>query len=234
MNLRADSAIIIPAYDAAAFLGATLESVLRHAEAAHVAVVDDGSRDATAAVAERAGVACLRHTGNRGKGAALMTGLAWAESKGWQWAVTMDADGQHSPADLESFWNAPVRDDTAIVVGRRGIRGTRMPWHRRFSNWLTTRMISRLAARPVHDAQCGFRMYRLASVRAADLPAEGRFEWESQALVLCGRRGFSLLPVDIATVYTDNGSHMRLVQDTLRFLRMYGRLAKGGGAAWTA
>jgi glycosyltransferase involved in cell wall biosynthesis len=154
-----------------------------------------------------------------------MTGLAWARERGWEWAVTMDADGQHAPSDLEAFWNAPVAPDTAVVVGRRGLRGTPMPWHRRFSNWLTTRMISRLARRPVFDAQCGFRMYRISAVAAAGLPAEGRFEWESQALVLAGRRGFSLMPVDIATVYTDNGSHMRLALDTLRFLRMYGRLA---------
>jgi glycosyltransferase involved in cell wall biosynthesis len=225
MNLRAASGILIPAYNAAPFLGATLDAIKRHADPSRIAVIDDGSRDATAEAAERAGVTCLRHGGNRGKGTALMTGLAWARERGWEWAVTMDADGQHDPADLEAFWNAPVAPDTAVAVGRRGLRGTPMPWHRRFSNWLTTRMISRLARRPVYDAQCGFRMYRIASVGAAGWPAEGRFEWESQALVLAGREGFSIIPVDIATVYTDNGSHMRLVLDTLRFLRMYGRLA---------
>ena len=225
MNLRAASGILIPAFNAAPFLGATLDAVKRHADPERIAVVDDGSRDGTAEVAERGGITCLRHDGNRGKGAALMTGLNWARDRGWEWAVTMDADGQHAPSDLDAFWNAPVAADTAIVVGRRGLRGTPMPWHRRFSNWLTTRMISRLARRPVFDAQCGFRMYRLSAVAAAGLPAEGRFEWESQALVLAGRRGFSIMPVDIATVYTDNGSHMRLLLDSLRFLRMYGRLA---------
>ena len=233
MSLLAASGILIPAYDAAACLGATLRSVMPLAGAGRVAVVDDGSRDATAAVAEREGAVCLRHESNRGKGTALMTGLAWARERGWEWAVTMDADGQHAASDLEAFWNAPVAADTGIVVGRRGIRGTRMPWHRRFSNAVTTRMISRLARRPVYDAQCGFRMYRLSALEAMGLPREGRFEWESQALVLCGRRGFSIVPVDIATVYTDNGSHMRLLADTLRFLRMYLRLAALPEAAWT-
>jgi len=233
MNLRAASGILIPAYDAAACLGSTLSAVLGKAEPGRIVVIDDGSGDATAEVAEKSGVVCLRHAANRGKGSALMTGLAWARERGWDWAVTLDADGQHAPADLDAFWNAPVAPDTGIVVGRRGIRGTRMPWHRRFSNTVTTRMISRLARRPVYDAQCGFRMYRLAAVEAMGLPREGRFEWESQALVLCGRRGFSLLPVDIATVYTDNGSHMRLFRDTLRFLKMYLRLAALPEAAWT-
>jgi hypothetical protein len=68
-------------------------------------------------------------------------------------------------------------------------------------------------------------MYRLDAVAAAGYPSEGRFEWESQALVLACRKGFSILPVDIATVYTDNGSHMRLALDSFRFLKMYWRLA---------
>lgn len=233
MDLRAASGILIPAYDAAACLGATLSGVLGKVAPDRVAVIDDGSRDGTAAVAERSGVACLRHGANRGKGAALMTGLLWARDKGWEWAITLDADGQHSASDLDAFWRAPVAPDTAIVVGRRGMRGTRMPWHRRISNALTTRMIARLARRPVYDAQCGYRMYRLAALDAMGLPREGRFEWESQALVLCGRRGFSIVPVDIATVYADNGSHMRLFRDTLRFLAMYLRLAALPEAAWT-
>jgi glycosyltransferase involved in cell wall biosynthesis len=236
MNLRAASGILIPAYDAAACLGGTLTAVLAvvgKADAGRVAVIDDGSADGTAEIAERLGVVCLRHAANRGKGAALMTGLTWARERGWEWAITLDADGQHPAGDLDAFWNAPVAEDTGIVVGRRGIRGTRMPWHRRFSNSVTTRMISHLARRPVYDAQCGFRMYRLSALAAMGLPREGRFEWESQALVLCGRRGFSILPVDIATVYTDNGSHMRLFRDTLRFLRMYLRLAALPEAAWT-
>lgn len=224
-DIRENSGILIPAYNAAAYLEATLKPLLATIPPDRIAVIDDGSMDGTAACAERAGVVCLRHASNRGKGSALMTGLHWARDKGWRWALTMDADGQHSPSDLDSFWRAPVAADTALVVGRRGIRGTPMPWHRRFSNLVTTGMISRLAGKPVYDAQCGFRMYRLDALAAAGYPSEGRFEWESQALVLACRKGFSILPVDIATVYTDNGSHMRLALDSFRFLKMYWRLA---------
>lgn len=223
--LRGSSGILIPAYNAAAYLEATLKPLFASMPADRIAVIDDGSTDGTAQCALSAGVVCLRHPGNRGKGSALMTGLLWAREKGWRWALTMDADGQHSPSDIESFWRAPVEDATAMVVGRRGIRGTPMPWHRRLSNLMTTGMISRLAGKPVYDAQCGFRMYRLSAIAAAGYPAEGRFEWESQALVLACRNGFSILPVDIATVYTDNGSHMRLALDSFRFLKMYWRLA---------
>lgn len=225
MDFRDASGIIIPAYNAEPFLAATLSTVLRIVPPERIAVVDDGSSDRTRETAEGMGVTCLRHTGNLGKGSALMTGFSWAREKGWAWAVTMDADGQHSAADLASFWNADIREDTAILVGRRAIRGSSMPAHRRFSNYLTTRMVSSLARKPVYDAQCGYRMYRLAAIARAGFPMHGRFEWEAQALVLSCRAGFSILPVDIATVYTDNGSHMRLVRDTLRFLKMYWRMA---------
>ncbi|MEO6098559.1 MAG: glycosyltransferase family 2 protein [Fibrobacteria bacterium] len=229
-DIREGSVLLIPAYNAAGYLEQTLRPLLERSGSGRIspdriAVIDDGSGDGTSACAEKAGVVCLRHEENSGKGTALMTGMAWARETGRRWAVTMDADGQHSPGDLDAFWSAPVRPDTAIVVGRRGMRGSTMPWHRRLSNHLTTRMISSLAGKPVFDAQCGYRMYNLDAATASAFPREGRFEWESQALVIACRKGFSILPVDIATVYTDNGSHMRLALDTFRFLKMFWRLS---------
>jgi glycosyltransferase involved in cell wall biosynthesis len=225
IDFRGNSGVLIPAYNAAHFIAETLTSLMRYVPKAHIAVIDDGSQDGTAARAEALGVAVLRHEANRGKGTALMTGLQWARSRGWEWAVTMDADGQHSPEDLSAFQAASLPENTAIVVGRRRRSGSAMPPHRRFSNALTTRLISGLAGKPIHDAQSGYRAYRLAAVEKAGFPCEGRFEWESQVLVLCCRRGFSVAAAEVATVYTENGSHMRLVRDTLRFLRMYWRLA---------
>lgn len=227
MSLRELSGILVPAYNAAPFIADTLRPLQALVPQGRLAVIDDGSTDGMQSVVEGLGVTCLRHARNRGKGTALMTGLRWAGEQGWAWAVTLDADGQHAPGDLPAFWQAPVEAGTGIVVGRRAMAGTSMPAHRRFSNWLTTRMTSALAGKPVHDAQCGYRMYRLEAVKSARLPEEGRFEWEAQALIICCRSGWSVLPVDIATLYTDNGSHMRLAADTLRFLRMTLR------SAWT-
>jgi glycosyltransferase involved in cell wall biosynthesis len=227
MDFRGDSGVIIPAYNSAPFIAETLTSLARYVPRERIAVVDDGSADGTAARVEALGIACLRQPSNQGKGAALMAGLQWARTQGWKWAVTMDADGQHSPKDLPAFQSvaetAPA--DTGIIVGRRKIAGTSMPPHRRFSNALTTRLVSLLAGRPVHDAQSGYRMYRLEAVSRAGFPAQGRFEWESQVLILSCRRGWSVAAADVSTVYTGNGTHMRIVRDTLRFLRMYWRLA---------
>jgi glycosyltransferase involved in cell wall biosynthesis len=197
-----------------------------------IVVVDDGSSDSTADVAaaySSSGVHVVRHTENRGKGAALMTGLTYArDTLGLEWVITLDADGQHLPDDLEGFLSASPLQTTGILAGVRQRQGTPMPWHRRFSNASTTWLISRLAGVPVFDAQCGYRAYRLELT--AILPPVGRFEWESQAMIVAARRGWAIEPVPVKTIYSGEGSHMNLVRDTLRFLRM----AFGPrGMAWT-
>lgn len=226
---------IVPAYQAAASLPAVLQGLRNRLGEGRVLVVDDGSTDGTAAAAERAGVPCVRHPANRGKGAALMTGLLHARDVlGWEWALTLDADGQHDPKDLEGFLAYRPTSGTGVLAGARARAGTAMPWHRRFSNASTTWLVSRLAGTPVHDAQCGYRAYRLDLARL--LERDGRFEWESQALIRAARAGYAIEKVSVRTVYGDQGSHMDLWRDSVRFLRMALRLSLGlsrGGPAWT-
>ncbi len=210
--------LVIPAFQAARTLPAVLQDLARRVPKEKIVVVDDGSTDGTAAAAESHGVVCLRHAGNRGKGAALMTGMLHGRAAGWEWALTADADGQHTGADLDRFLDFAPGPEAGIVVGRRARRGTAMPWHRRFSNACSTWLVSRAAGRPVFDAQCGLRAYRTDLLPA--YAREGRFEWEAQALVLCGRGGHAIAAVSVQTVYTGGGSHMRLYRDTWRFMRM--------------
>jgi glycosyltransferase involved in cell wall biosynthesis len=213
---------VIPAYEAAGTLAGVLKGMARSLPPERILVVDDGSSDATAEIAGTLGVSFLRHERNRGKGSALMSGFLQARRLDWEWILTVDADGQHAPEDVEGFLDCRPGEGTGILVGRR-VRSGSMPLHRRFSNAFTTWMVSRLAGRPVFDAQSGFRAYR---AELADwLPREGRFEWESQALVICSRRGYGVEAVPVRTLYRGAGSHMRLGRDTWRFLRMAGRLA---------
>ena len=214
--------VVIPAYQASASLSHVLEDVSRFLVTEKILVVDDGSTDSTFEIASRLGVSCVRHETNRGKGTALMTGMLDARQRGWEWAITLDADGQHSLEDLGKFLDARPGSQTGILVGTRPRAGTGMPLHRRFSNAFTTWLVSLMAGGPVFDAQSGFRAYRLDLLDA--YPREGRFEWEAQSLILCRRRRFEVEAIPIRTVYSGQGSHMRLGRDTLRFLRMYGKL----------
>ena len=221
--------VVIPAYEAARALPGVIAGLLPWLDAGRILVVDDGSRDGTSAAAERADVHVLRHRENRGKGAALATGLLHARDVlRWEWAVTLDADGRHAPEDLRGFLSAVPGPRTGVLAGARERRGSGMPWHRRLSNASATWLVSRLAGTPVFDAQCGYRAYRLDL--CGSLPASGGFEWEPQALVLAARGGWNIERIPVHTVYAGGENLMDLVRDSLRFLRMvFGK----GGLAWT-
>ena len=87
--------VLIPAYEARSTVGALVGRLRSLHPALPVLVVDDGSRDGTDSVARDAGAQVLVQPVNAGKGAALASGLSWAAARGWEWALAMDADGQH-------------------------------------------------------------------------------------------------------------------------------------------
>src|SRR4051794_16681442 len=98
-EVYAGVAVVVPARDEAREIGSLVRALV--ARSAHVLVVDDGSRDGTAAVAERAGAEVLRRPTSRGKGAALRSGLLWARSRPVQWIALIDGDNQHAVEDLD-------------------------------------------------------------------------------------------------------------------------------------
>lgn len=224
------AAVVIPAYNAAARVGAVVAEVLRVLPGAQVLVVDDGSRDDTASRAQSAGAAVALHEDNLGKGRALATGLAAAQALGTAWIVTMDADGQHPPAELPRLLE-PLEHGTAdLVIGaRRRDRG--MPPQRRLSNWLASALVSRATGAHVPDSQSGFRAMT-AQVAAAVKPAGGRYEFETEFLFLAAAQGFRLAAVLVPTVYNGSPSYFRHIGDTMRlsgvFLRHW-RAILGGG-----
>lgn len=220
------AALVIPAFNAAATLepllaalgGLGIWGALPLAD--RLLVVDDGSRDGTAGLLEKAGVRFLRVPENRGKGHALHLGLRWARENGFAWALTLDADLQHRPEDVGAFLAFEPDATTGLVVGQRTRSGSSMPWHRRFSNAVTTRHLARLAQRAVQDSQSGFRLYRTEWLAHPAIPRDGRFEWESRVLVLAARLGYGIESRPVATVYGEAGSHIRLLRDTWRFVRL--------------
>ena len=111
---------LIPGYNEGPRIGAVVRGALEHLP---VIVVDDGSRDDTAARAREAGATVIEQRPNQGKGAALRAGFARAITTGFEAALTLDADGQHDPAEIPLFlaaWAADPRPD--LVIGRRNFR----------------------------------------------------------------------------------------------------------------
>ena len=218
----ADVALVIPAFRAARTLPDVLARARRVVPAAQVVVVDDGSDDDTPSLALAGGAAVASHEKNLGKGRALATGLAGAEAMGVAWIVTLDADGQHPPEQIPALL-APLREGRAdLVVGARRRDPAVMPPGRRFSNWLSSSLVSRALGAAVPDSQSGFRAMG-AAVAAAVKPGGRRYEFETEFLFLAAERGFRIAAVSIPTVYGGAPSHFRHVADTLRLAGVFAR-----------
>lgn len=207
-------AVVVPAYQAGATVATVVAGIVRALPEAAVLVVDDGSTDATGALARNAGADVARHVDNRGKGAALRTGIDAALATGAAVIATVDADGQHDVASLPRLVEALVEAD--VVVGAR-VRGADMPPHRRFTNRASSAAISRITGQEIADAQSGFRAFTRAVAERVK-PSGSGYEFESEFLVLAARAGFRISSVSVPTIY-GGPSHFRLLEDGAKVVR---------------
>lgn len=211
----------IPAYRAEASIAVVVTRV--RALGYPVVVIDDGSPDETSLRAAQAGATVVRLPTNQGKGTALWAALEHARAASWTWMVAMDADGQHDPACLSAFQEASSTN-VGVVVGARRLHPEVMPLPRVCSNRLTTALLSLQAGCPLFDSQCGYRMYRVEAAMGSQLPMQGRFEWESEALVRIARKGWGIGRVEVPTLYGEEVSNIRPWRDTSRFVGLWFRL----------
>jgi glycosyltransferase involved in cell wall biosynthesis len=205
-------------------VGAVVTAARAALPAARVYVIDDGSADGTASLAEAAGATVLRHPGNRGKGAALATGVARAAADGAGLLATLDADGQHPPQALPDLLS-PLQAGTAdLVLGARARTGA-MPMGRRVTNWLSATCASRVGGIPVPDAQTGFRAFRtsLAVALGPRLARHLRYDYEAVFLLAALRAGYRVRSVPVATVYNGAASHFHAWGDSWRLARIFAR-----------
>jgi dolichol-phosphate mannosyltransferase len=170
--------VVLPTYNEAE----NIEHVLTRIRAAlphdGVLVVDDGSPDGTADIAEKLGaelghIEVLRRPRKSGLGSAYRAGFAWGLERGWDAFVEMDADLSHEPEALPDLI-APLREGADLVVGSRYIPGGSIPnwsWHRRLLSQGGNVYASLMLGLHVHDSTSGFRAYRADTLRRIDLDA---------------------------------------------------------------
>lgn len=194
---------IIPAYNEGRALAGTLESLRPYRYSA--VVIDDGSKDDTAAVAGEFPVHVLRHPINLGQGAALQTGMTYALSRGAKYIVHFDADGQHNPAEIESLLAPLVKAEADVVLGSRFLRREdvlAVPFGRRqvlrtavYVNWLLTGV-------KLTDAHNGFRALTRRAAEAIHLEEDG-FAHASEIVEQIRRRKLKYVEHPTGIRYTD-------------------------------
>lgn len=196
-------AVVIPAHNE----GERIADVLRRTtlacaeEQATVFVVDDGSHDATAAIAKREGARVLRHRINLGKGAALLTGAEAACAAGFSFIVVIDADGQHDPADIPRLLRPLRQGDVDLVLTRRQF-SREMPLPMRLGNRLLSQLFRVLFGMRVLDTQCGLRAFTAPAFQQMRWSPSG-YAVETEMLVRASRTRLRVTEMDIKTVYHD-------------------------------
>jgi glycosyltransferase involved in cell wall biosynthesis len=224
-------AVVIPAYNETA----TIAEIVRRArqQVDRVIVVDDGSRDDTAAQAEAAGAVVLRQPDNQGKGASLWRGMQYALAKGSEAVITLDGDGQHRPEDIPKLLEAHQRWPGRPIIAARLEHREAAPPLRRFANGMADFWVSWAAGCPIPDTQSGFRLYPADFLRQATGPQGRRrgFAFESALLIQAGRQRRYPTVIAIETIYHPQGrpSHYQPWRDTLRIVDLVaGSLLKRG------
>jgi glycosyltransferase involved in cell wall biosynthesis len=209
---------IVPALNAAETVGGVVDDV-RAALEVPVFVVDDGSSDTTGRVARDHGAIVLRHEHNRGKGAALRSGLLEARARGFDVAVSVDADGQH-PGDSARLVLDASGDPGALVLGVRDLVRAGAPRSNRFGNGVSNFFLSRLARRRIMDTQCGLRRYPVAETLDLHARADG-FAFEGEVILRAVAIGLPLVEVPVTVIYPAPGAtrtHFRRVLDPARIV----------------
>lgn len=202
---------IIPAYNEERTIGSVVLRAMAHVH--DVVVVDDGSTDATAQIAEAAGAIVVRHKRNRGKGAALNTGFYKARELDPDALVLLDADGQHLPNEVPNVLAPVLADEADIVVGSRYIgngnghangngNGHGVPRHRVVGHWAFTTLTNVTSGVKVSDSQSGFRALSWRAIQALNFSSDG-FSVESEMQFLAGELGLRVAEVPITADYVD-------------------------------
>jgi len=194
-------AIVIPVYNEAGAIGDVIEDVRAHGYNS-IVVVDDGSDDDSFYIAAAYGVVALRHKINRGKGAAVKTGIMAANLLDVDVVVTMDGDGQHDPADIAPLVQ-PILDNTSdVVLGSRLLNKEEMPFVKvianSFGNFFTWLLYGIL----VSDSQSGFRAYSRYAALIIDTKAD-KYEYDSKVIREIKNNRLRYTEVPVQTLYTE-------------------------------
>lgn len=208
--------IILPAKNESAAIAATVAGIRQQFPDAHsveILVINDGSTDNSAQLAEAAGARVIHHPYSKGNGAAIKTGARAAQG---DILVFMDADGQHDPADIPRLL-AKLDEGHDMVVGARQ-KGSQASLGRSLANNLYNHLASWMTGHRVEDLTSGFRAVRADKFREFLYLLPNGFSYPTTSTMAFFRAGYSVSYVPIDAAKRIGKSHIRLLKDGARFL----------------
>ncbi len=208
--------IVVPAFNSNHLIEKLLIE-LRENSDFPILIIDDGSLIPIKVDSSIQSINLIRHDQNKGKGAALISGINWAMNHEFSHIISMDSDFQHPPNLIQEFSNIDPEID--LVCGARHFSGS-MPYHRRCSNYITSQLISIRAGKKVLDSQCGFRRYKIDSVLKYNYTENG-FQFESEILIKLLSNGAKIDHVTIPAIYNNEESSINNFSDTFKFIQLY-------------
>lgn len=208
--------IVVPCYNAAAYLPDLIERLKKVACESNTLFINDGSSDATARILKESNTIHISYKINRGKGAALMLGFKYAADHGYRSVLTIDADLQHLPEEIPAFYAAD--NGHRVVLGTRKIELKRMPFQRWLTNNLTSLIISIFATQRIRDSQCGYRLMPTDFLGRIKLNSTG-YDLESEMLFAIGLDGCRVVETPISTIYEGSPSFINPWKVTAKFVK---------------
>lgn len=214
--------IVIPIFNEGQVIGSVLEETRRSGNYILI-VVDDGSKDDSFIQASAHGALTLRHKLNRGKGAAVKTGIMAANLLQADVVVTMDGDGQHDPADIKTLIAPIVERKQDVVLGSRLLDRKKMPWAKVVANTIGNIMTWLFYGLYVTDSQSGLRAYSKYAALIIDTKAD-KYEYDSKVIREIKNNRLRFTEVPVHTRYTEYSMGKKQKQGFINGLITLGRM----------
>ena len=209
--------ILVPTYNNEQTLAKVLESLLVYTD--QIIVVNDGSTDSTPVVLSSfPQIDLVTYPQNQGKGFALRTGFKHAAASGYDYAITIDSDGQHFADDLEKFLIKLQQHPSAIIIGARNMDQASVPGKSSFGNKFSNFWFWVETGLRMNDTQSGYRLYPVKQMERMRFLTR-KFEFEIEVLVTSAWRGIEITEVPVRVFYAEKEnrvSHFRPFKDFTR------------------
>jgi glycosyltransferase involved in cell wall biosynthesis len=217
MEKRKKIFIVIPAYNEEKVIGEVIKDIKKEGYK-NIIVVDDGSKDNTYKKAEEEKAIVLRHILNRGKGAAVKTGIEFAKNQNADIVVTIDGDGQNNPKEIKKLISQLDKGIEVVMGSRFQNKKNKMPLFNRFANFVANILIYLTYGIMVSDSQSGFRAYSKKAINSLNLQMD-RYEFDSEVIreIVKNKLKYKELPIDV--FYTEYSKSKKQKQNLINGIK---------------